>query len=207
MSPTSYQASPPRIASIEKERSPVKPPPNNLPLWGLPCFLPPAQPHQCHAERNDRNTHPAVTRDAFPQEKFRAEGARRIAERAYWNDKTQFQERQNRQQREKAERHETNSHPQPWQPNRLSHEPQQGHRAKVVNLAHAFHRAAQAQFASGAGDHNKKEEHVFEHRYGATVVFGEVVVFGAVRPTTNTPKQMSAIPAQRSGETISPSKT
>ena len=82
----------------------------------------------------------------------------------------------------------------------VAHEAQECSWTKVVHLADPFHGAADAKFTPGAGHHDEKEEQCLEH-YSKTPV-----VLGAVRPTINTPKQITAMPSHRNGVTSSPSR-
>ncbi len=71
-------------------------------------------------------------------------------------------------------------------------------RPEVMDFADYFHGAGNAKLTAGPRHNNCKEEKEFEH------VYAFPVVRGCVCPTIKTPTQITNMPIQRRGGTLSP---
>src|SRR5260370_10512235 len=97
----------------------------------------------------------------------------------------------------KGKPQEWNPQPEPAAPQRPSEEGQDGAWMETVRLVDEFHSMRDADLAARAGQHHNAEKQHHAHHPLA------LVVRGSVRPTSATPTQISATPAQRAEVTFS----
>jgi hypothetical protein len=99
----------------------------------------------------------------FSEKNTSAECACNITERTEGNNERDFLEREDGHKRKETQAHQEDSSPSPAKPQGSAHKLNQGPWPKVVDFADAFHRTADAEFATGASNYNEKEEDDLQH--------------------------------------------
>src|SRR5579859_935358 len=121
-----------------------------------------APPDYGYAEADYGDAEPTMGADALAQEGFGAESSGGIAEGANRNDETDLLKGQDGKKGEESEGHEGDAQPHPGQARGLDQKTEERARTKIMDLADAFHGAADAQLAAGTGHHDEKKEDGFE---------------------------------------------
>src|SRR5271165_118967 len=163
-----------------------------------------AQEDEGNSDGDQQDSEPALTADALVEEGEAAEGSGDVAEGSYRNYKAYVVNGERTQQGEEGGRHHAHADPHPGKAQGSEDDFRDLDGVKAGGFADFLHGARDAEFAAGSGDDDQGKENELLQA-GSAPSFMDWVVLGSVRPTTKTPRQMTAIPAQRSGETRSPS--
>ncbi len=168
------------------------------------------------AHRLPRNTRvtPTATRQTPAQRRGLTRSPRKntapqrsghVAQRSYRHHEAYIQKGERTQQGEKSQSHHADSCPHPAHAQGAKNDASNRQGTKILHFSHHFHGPGNAQLPASAGHHDQRKEDRLKQLAVLQALLGLCSgLRGLVCPTTNTPRQMMAMPSQRKGETGSP---